>query len=83
MIKNIGETKTAPKNHIVYMGACDNFNWMSHYTKEMVVEKTAIAPETSIYTLYSVSLLLSYFESQTKGVCKDRPTSTTQLIVNW
>ena len=36
----IGETKTAPKNHIVdNMGAWDNFNWMSHYTKEMVVEK--------------------------------------------
>ena len=52
MIKDIGETKTAPKNHIVdNMRAGDNFNWMSHYTKEMVVEKTAIAPETSIYTL--------------------------------
>ena len=52
LIKDIGETKTAPKNHIVdNMGAGDNFNWMSHYTKEMVVEKTAIAPETSIYTL--------------------------------
>ena len=58
MIKDIGETKTAPKNHIVdNMRAGDNFNWMSHYTKEMVVEKTAIAPETSIYTLYSVSRL--------------------------
>ena len=56
LIKDIGETKTAPKNDIVDMGAWDNFNWMSHYTKEMVVEqgeqcKTAIAPETSIYSL--------------------------------
>jgi len=37
MKKDIGETKTAPKNHIVDMVAGDNFNWMSHYTKEMAV----------------------------------------------
>ena len=48
-----GDKNSSEESYCRYdnMRAGDNFNWMSHYTKEMVVEKTAIAPETSIYTL--------------------------------
>ena len=54
LIKDIGETKTAPKNHIVdNMGAWDNFNWMSHYTKEMVVEKTDSTRDVYLYSSVS------------------------------